>query len=107
MMIAEMKPTPSPAMTRPTHMRAMPVEAVWQMQPMAKMKQPPMIVKRRPIKSAISPAMIAPKKVPADKIEVVRDFCQEARENAFFTASLASGPGFGMPVYRVMKYGMP
>src|SRR3984957_210728 len=103
MIIAEMKPTPSPAMTRPTHNRAMREEAVSQMQPMVKMTQRPIIVKRPPVESAASPAMIAPKKVPADNIEVVRDFCQEARENAFFTASLAWGPGSGRPVYWVMK----
>ena len=44
-----------------------------------KTMQPSMMVVRRPVKSAISPAMRAPKKVPAERMETMRDFCQEGR----------------------------
>jgi hypothetical protein len=63
------------------------------MPPMQKIPQPTMMVIRRPMKSARSPAMIAPKKVPegisdcyqdvtpehlpADRMEVVRDCCHD------------------------------
>ena len=73
MTMAEMNPTPRPQMTRPAHMRPRPVEAVSRMQPTMKIKQPEMMVVRRPMKSAMSPAMRAPRKVPRDRMEVVRD----------------------------------
>lgn len=57
------------------------------------MAHPQMIVVRRPMKSARSPAMRAPKKVPADRMDVIRDFFQAGREKAFFSASVAPGPG--------------
>jgi hypothetical protein len=44
-----------------------------------------MTVKRRPSQSAMSPAIRAPKKVPAERIEVMRDLCEEVRV-------VASGP---------------
>lgn len=71
--MAEMKPTPIPQMSRPATMTAKPVEAVSRIQPIMKTPQPAIIVLRRPIQSAQSPAMMAPKKVPQDKIEVVND----------------------------------
>ena len=73
MTMAEMNPTPMPHITRPAHIRPRPVEAVSRMQPMMKTPQPVMMVDRRPIKSAQSPAMMAPRKVPRDRIEVVKD----------------------------------
>lgn len=73
MTMAEMNPTPNPQMIRPAHMTPRPVEAVSRMQPIVKMKQPLMMVVRRPMKSAISPAMRAPKKVPQDRMDVVKD----------------------------------
>ena len=73
MTMADMNPTPSPQMTRPAHIRPRPVEAVSRMQPTVKMKQPVMMVVRRPMKSAMSPAMRAPRKVPRDRMEVVKD----------------------------------
>jgi len=45
--------------------------------------QPAMIVGRRPIISARSPAMRAPKKVPADKIETMREVWEELIASAF------------------------
>jgi hypothetical protein len=55
----------------------MSVEATWRITPTLKTPQPAIIVVRRPIKSAISPAIIAPKKVPAERIDVIRDlFCE-------------------------------
>jgi hypothetical protein len=49
MMMAEMKPTPKPEMSRPATMRPRPVyEAVWRIHPMMKMMQPETTVIRRP-----------------------------------------------------------
>ena len=39
------------------------------------------MVVRRPMKSAKSPATRAPKKVPAERIEAISDFCREGRAN--------------------------
>ena len=39
------------------------------------------MVVRRPMKPAKSPAIRAPKKVPAERIETISDFCQEGRAN--------------------------
>lgn len=74
---------------------------------MIKTRQPKMMVARRPIQSAKSPAIRAPKKVPAERIEVISDFFQAGRVNASFSACVAPEPGMGMPVYRLMKYFMP
>ena len=82
LLIAEMNPTPKPAIKRPTTIKAMPVEAVWRMQPTEKTMQPEMIVHRRPMWSAKSPAMMAPKKVPQERILVRRDCWDEGRTNA-------------------------
>lgn len=81
----------------------MPVDAVSRMQPMMKTMQPVMIVRRRPMKSAMSPATMAPKKVPADKIEVTSD-CFEAGMAKRLTAAASLGSGYGKPVYWRMKY---
>ena len=72
--MAEMKPTPAPAIRRPTTMTGRVVEAVSRIQPTEKTAQPVMMVIRRPMKSATSPAMMAPKKVPAERMEVVKDW---------------------------------
>lgn len=63
MTIEEMKPTPKPAIRRPAVMTPRPVEAVSRIPPTTKMAHPRIMVIRRPIKSAISPAAMAPKKV--------------------------------------------
>ena len=63
MTMEEMKPTPKPAMRRPAVMTPRPVEAVSRIPPTMKIPHPRMIVIRRPMKSAISPAIMAPKKV--------------------------------------------
>ncbi len=73
MMTAEIKPTPNPAIRRPATMTPIVVDTVSRMHPIVKMKQPMMMVNRRPMKSARSPAMRAPKKVPAERIDVVKD----------------------------------
>ena len=72
-----------------------------------KTPHPAMMVTRRPMKSARSPAISAPKKVPADKIEVMRDFFQAGNVNASVTSLGEPGGGGSKPSYRVMKYGMP
>jgi hypothetical protein len=51
------------------------VEATCIATPTAKMAHPVMMVDRRPIQSASEPAKRAPKKVPADRMDVMRDFC--------------------------------
>lgn len=71
--MAEINPTPRPQMTRPATITPNPVEATSRIHPTVKMKHPAMIVVRRPVKSAQSPAIKAPKKVPRDRIEVSRD----------------------------------
>ena len=73
MTMAEMKPTPRPAIKRPATMTPRPVEATSRIHPIVKIPQPVMIVVLRPIISARSPAIRAPKKVPQDKMEVVND----------------------------------
>jgi hypothetical protein len=46
-----------------------------------KMKHPAMMVVRRPNQSARSPAISAPKKVPAERIDVIRDFFHDGMTN--------------------------
>lgn len=46
------------------------------MTPTTKMKHAMMMDRRRPIMSASEPATSAPTKVPAERIEVMSDFCQ-------------------------------
>ena len=92
MTTAEMKPTPKPAIKRPGTIKPMLVEAVSRMHPMVKMTQPMMMVSRRPIKSATSPAMMAPKKVPAERMDVTRD-CFEDGMAKDLTAAASFGSG--------------
>jgi hypothetical protein len=47
--------------------------------------------------------MMAPKKVPAERIDVMSDFSQAGRAKAAFSSALASGPGTGRPVCSEMK----
>lgn len=49
LLIAEMKPTPEPAMSLPTTITGKVVLAVSKMQPTVNVKQPVMIVQRRPL----------------------------------------------------------
>jgi hypothetical protein len=53
------------------------VDATWKATPIEKIPQPQIIVKRRPYQSAMSPAMRAPKNVPADRMETIRDLLEE------------------------------
>ena len=46
-----------------------------------KTMQPTMMVVRRPMKSAKSPAIRAPKKVPAERIDTIRDFSHDGKAN--------------------------
>jgi hypothetical protein len=82
MMTAETKPTPNPAIRRPATRRPRLEEAVWRITPTMKTKQPAMTVVRRPNQSARSPAIRAPKKVPAERIETMRDFFHEGTTKA-------------------------
>jgi hypothetical protein len=88
-----MNPTPRPHIRRPGTIRAIPVEAVSNIHPIANTTQPVMIVMRRPIKSATSPAIIAPKKVPAERIEVTSDCFHGGITNAL-TAAASLGSGY-------------
>jgi hypothetical protein len=72
--IALTKPTPTPAIKRPGTSSATEVDVTWRMTPREKMPHPAMIVDRRPIQSAREPAKRAPKNVPAERIETMRDF---------------------------------
>ena len=101
--MAEMKPTPAPQMRRPGTMRPMPVEATSRIHPTAKITQPSMMVRRRPRKSATSPAMMAPKNVPAERMDVTND-CLDAGMTKALTAAASLGSGYGKPVYWRMKY---
>jgi hypothetical protein len=73
MMIAETKPTPKPAMRRPATSRPRPEDAVCKMQPMPYTIHPRITVVLLPNQSARSPARMAPKKVPAERIETIKD----------------------------------
>jgi len=74
MMMALTNPTPIPAIRRPTTRTETADEATWRIAPTIIIPQPDIIVMRRPIQSARDLAKSAPKKVPADKIETMRDF---------------------------------
>ena len=93
-MMADTNPTPKPATRRPATMRPRLLDAVCSTTPMMKTRHPAMMVVRRPTKSAKSPAMIAPKKVPAERMEVMRDFCHDGRVKSL--AAVAGG--YGKPV---------
>jgi len=83
MITEEINPIPNPAIRRPSTKRTTWfVEAIWRIQPMLKTTHPAIIVKRRPTKSATSPAMRAPKKVPQERIEVMSDLVDEGRANS-------------------------
>lgn len=70
------------------------VAAISKMQPIMKTAQPMMMVQRRPMKSATSPAIRAPKKVPADRMDTINDFSQEGKAKV-----VESMPGVvGLPV---------
>lgn len=94
LLIAEMNPTPAPAMRRPTTIVARVVDAVSRMHPTVNVKQPEMIVHRRPIRSATSPAIKAPKKVPQERIPVRRDCCHPGRTKRAL-AALSPVAGYG------------
>ena len=92
--MAEMKPTPAPQINRPGTIRPNPVDAVSRIQPIVNIPHPAMIVVRRPMKSAKSPAMIAPKNVPHDRMDVVSDWSLAGKWKAA-TAVLSLGSGYG------------
>ena len=77
--MADTNPTPKPAMRRPATMSPRVLDAVCSTTPRMKIPHPAMMVVRRPTKSARSPAMRAPKNVPAERMEVMRDFFHEGR----------------------------
>jgi len=89
-----MNPTPAPAMSLPTTMTASVVLAVSRIHPTVNVRQPEMIVQRRPIRSATSPAIRAPKKVPQERIPVKRDCCQPGRTKRALVALEASLAGY-------------
>lgn len=68
-----MIPTAKPATTRPPTRSPTEAEAVWRMTPTVKRPQAITMDMRRPMASAKYPAKRAPKKVPADRIEVIND----------------------------------
>jgi hypothetical protein len=74
MMTAETNPIPKPAIGRPGIRTPTLEAATCKTTPSEKMAHPVMIVARRPIQSAMDPAVRAPKKVPAERIETMRDF---------------------------------
>lgn len=101
LLMAEIKPTPAPAINLPTTIMASSVEAVSRIQPTENTMQPDIIVHRRPILSARSPAMMAPKKVPQERIPVRRDCCHPGRTKAAISSALASTPGY-FPIVSVV-----
>jgi hypothetical protein len=71
---AEIKPTPYPAKKRPAMNRGCDVETVWRMTPKLKTIPADSIrPMRRPRKSPTGEAVRAPKKVPAERIETMRE----------------------------------
>jgi hypothetical protein len=89
-----MKPTPAPAIKRPTTISVKLVAAVSRTHPTQKVRHPVIIVQRRPILSATSPEMREPKKVPQDRIPVRRDCCHPGRTKAAMTSFEASAGGY-------------
>jgi hypothetical protein len=72
--IADIRPTPRPAKNRPTMNIGRSVEAVCKMRPRLKTSPAEAIRPHlRPIISAIGAARRAPKKVPADKIDTIKE----------------------------------
>src|SRR6266536_4100813 len=104
MIIAETKLTPGPAMRRPATKRPRDVDAVCRIQPIPYTMQPRVIVVRRPNQSARSPATREPKKVPAERIEMMSDLCGVGMTNAAVSAAEASLSGICRPVYKWIKY---
>jgi hypothetical protein len=94
LLIAEINPTPAPAMSLPTTITGSVVLAVSRIQPTVNVRQPLMIVYLRTIRSATSPAIRAPKKVPQERIPVRRDCCHPGRTKSPFTSSEASAAGY-------------
>jgi hypothetical protein len=66
-------PTPRPAKKRPTTNRGTVIAAVCIATPAQKTRQAAMIPIRRPRRSAIGAARSAPRKVPAERIETIKD----------------------------------
>lgn len=87
LLMAEINPTPSPAIRRPTTIAASVVEAVSRIQPTVNVRQPEIMDHRRPMRSATSPAIRAPKKVPQERILVRRDCCHPDRTKAALAAA--------------------
>jgi len=71
--MADMKLTPNLAIRRPATITPIVVDAVSRIHTIEKMKQPIMTVNRRPMKLARLLATMTPKKVPADRTDVVND----------------------------------
>ena len=69
----EMRPTPRPAITRPTMKRGSAVDAVCIATPTEKTRAAKMMPNLRPRKSAAGAPRSAPKKVPTERMETTRD----------------------------------
>lgn len=88
MMTAEMKPTPMPVTRRPMTKRATWfVDTISNTQPTQKTTHPMMMVGRRPMKSATSPATSDPTNVPQDNIDVMSDLVDDGRPNSVGSTS--------------------
>jgi hypothetical protein len=72
---AEMIPTPKPAKKRPATKRGIAAEAVCNITPKQKTTKEIIRASFLPRKSARGAAAKAPKNVPADKMETIREYC--------------------------------
>jgi hypothetical protein len=87
---AEIRPTPKPAKKRPAMKRGCSVDAVCRITPKLKtMPAETIRPKRRPRRSPNGAAVSAPKNVPADKMDTIREFC-DAGSIGLPSASLTS-----------------
>jgi hypothetical protein len=71
---ADIKPTPKPAKKRPATKRGIAAEAVWNITPKQKTTRVIISASLLPRKSAKGAAAKAPKNVPADKMETIREW---------------------------------
>jgi hypothetical protein len=94
---AEIRPTPNPAKKRPATKRGIEDEAVCNITPKQNTTRLTISASLLPRKSARGAAARAPKKVPADKIDTIREYC----------AAVISGrpvAGFLYPVENVCNH---
>ena len=91
LLMAKIKPTPAPQIKRPTTMTVGVVDAVSRIHPMVKIKQPPVLVHRRLMKSAISSAFMAPNKVPQERILLNNDCSHDLMMKCWWEGFFAHG----------------